>query len=173
MKLDLNTIKRGETEKLDLEFTVDFDSINYYGDIYNIVKPIQVQGTIYSIDKQIFLTTNIKTELEVNCGRCLNGFIYPMLTKMNVELVEAEKINEENDMDDIIVYEDNILDFDQIIKEEIIASIPMKVLCSKECKGLCTRCGENLNFKLCQCNSNDYDNIDPRLSKLKELLDKD
>ncbi|NLM04407.1 MAG: DUF177 domain-containing protein [Clostridiales bacterium] len=171
MKFDLNTIKRGEIEKADLEFTIDFDSIDYYGDILNIIKPIEVKGTIYNVGKRIFLTSNIKAELEVNCGRCLKDFIYPMTTKMNVELIEEGEINKDNDMDDIIVYEDNIIDFDIIIKEEIIANTPMKALCSDDCKGLCSTCGANLNLNTCQCNSNNYDNIDPRLEKLKQLLD--
>lgn len=173
MKFDLHTIKRGEHDKIDLNFTVDFDSIDYYGDILKIISPITVIGTIYNIGEQIFLTCSIHTELEVRCGRCLKIFTYPMETKMNVELVEEGKISEDNDADDIVVYEDNIIDFDAIIKEEILTDVPMKVLCDENCKGLCGVCGKDLNLESCQCNSKNDDNINPRLAKLKELLQQD
>lgn len=169
MKFDLYTMKKGENNKVDLNFTVDFDSIDYYGDVFKILTPITVIGSIYNVGEQVFLTCNITTDLEARCGRCLKTFTYPMITKMNVELVDEGKVSEDDDTEDIIVYEDKIIDFDEIIKEEILANVPMKVLCDENCKGLCGVCGKDLNVESCQCNSSD-DNIDPRLAELKKLL---
>jgi uncharacterized protein len=45
----------------------------------------------------------------------------------------------------------NFLELGQVIKEQIILSLPMKTLCSAECKGLCATCGSNLNVKTCSC----------------------
>ncbi|SES66557.1 uncharacterized protein SAMN05660297_00154 [Natronincola peptidivorans] len=176
MKFDLNTLKREEHNKVTLDFHVNLDSINYYGDIFKVKKPVKVLGELYSVGEKIFLTCRLETELEVTCGRCLNFFLHSLKTSINVELVEEEILIQEDDSDDIIVCNDNILDFDKIIKEQITTSIPMRVLCNEACKGLCKTCGLDLNSESCQCNmkNNDIDHdIDPRLAKLKELFQQD
>ncbi|AKL95517.1 hypothetical protein CACET_c20700 [Clostridium aceticum] len=173
LKFDLNTIKRGEHEEVHLDFTVDLDNINYYGDVLKVISPIHVLGKVYSVGKKIFLSCNLETELQVHCGRCLKPFTYLLKTNIDVELVGQEKFKEEEDLDDTIVYNDNVIDFNEVIKEQIIMNLPMKVVCSENCKGLCKTCGEDLNIEQCQCNQENEDDIDPRLAKLKELLQQD
>ncbi|AOY77355.1 YceD family protein [Clostridium formicaceticum] len=173
LKFDLNTIKRGEHDKLNIDFTVDLDNINYYGDVLKVIRPIHVLGTIYSVGKKIFLSCNIETELEVHCGRCLKPFTHLLKNNIDVELVEEEKLEDNDDLEDIAIYRDNSIDFNEMIKEQIIMNLPMKVVCSEDCKGLCKTCGKDLNLEECKCNQDSEDNIDPRFAKLKELLQQD
>jgi len=56
---------------------------------------------------------------------------------------------------------------DEIIKQLIYLSLPMKSLCNDDCKGICPYCGVNLNNEICQCERN---LTDPRFDKLKDLL---
>ena len=53
------------------------------------------------------------------------------------------------------------------IEDAFLLSRPIKLLCQPECMGLCSKCGKNLNLGKCDCN---YDEIDPRLQKLKMFL---
>lgn len=53
-----------------------------------------------------------------------------------------------------------------LLWEELVLALPVKVLCSKDCKGLCPECGENLNFNVCPCNKQ---GLDPRLAALRDL----
>ena len=52
------------------------------------------------------------------------------------------------------------LDVDTLVRDELFVHIPMKVLCSDDCKGICNRCGANLNHGSCGC---DVTELDPRM----------
>jgi uncharacterized protein len=67
---------------------------------------------------------------------------------------------------DLIVPEDGHIDLAPLVREYMLLDIPMKPLCRPDCKGLCPVCGQNLNDSTCQ---HQVDEIDPRLSVLKEL----
>ncbi|MFN3694656.1 MAG: YceD family protein, partial [Ignavibacterium sp.] len=74
---------------------------------------------------------------------------------------------EPEDTEDInITYikrETDKIDFDNDVREFAILAIPMKKLCKEDCKGLCPRCGADLNFEQCTCPKEE---IDPRWEKL-------
>ena len=59
------------------------------------------------------------------------------------------------------------LPLDELVEEELILNLPSKNLCRKDCRGLCPKCGKNLNEGLCGCRS---DTIDPRLEVLRQLM---
>ncbi|MDF2674142.1 MAG: hypothetical protein K0R09_2410, partial [Clostridiales bacterium] len=63
--------------------------------------------------------------------------------------------------------EENSIDLKDMVMDNIILSMPIKFLCSPECRGLCPVCGKNLNKYQCNCNKN---NVDPRLAVLKDLF---
>ena len=63
-------------------------------------------------------------------------------------------------------YEGEIVDCDPLIYEQIVLQIPIKVLCTEDCRGLCPDCGTNLNLEACNCAS---DRVDERLAVLKKL----
>jgi len=57
---------------------------------------------------------------------------------------------------------------DSILKDNIILNLPVKKVCDDNCKGLCPRCGVNLNEKTCDCKD---ENINPQLEVLKKFFD--
>jgi uncharacterized protein len=59
------------------------------------------------------------------------------------------------------------LDIDQIIYDEILINWPMKVLCREDCKGICRKCGTNLNNKTCLC---DQKELDPRMAAIQDIF---
>ena len=63
-------------------------------------------------------------------------------------------------------YAGEIIDLVPLITEQIILQVPMKALCGETCRGLCPRCGVNLNLASCNCRNED---IDPRLAVLKNV----
>jgi uncharacterized protein len=68
----------------------------------------------------------------------------------------------------LILPEDMHIDLAPLVREYMLLNIPINALCKEDCKGLCPICGENLNRNPHQ---HDEEEIDPRLSKLKSLLD--
>ncbi len=172
MKLDLSNIRGGEQQKIELDFTVDLEDIDYYGDLFKIKKPVSVLGNLFNMKEEIYLTCKLSTNLQVHCARCLLAFDYPLETNINAKLLAQNEYEDSDydDQDDIILYEDQIVDFSELVREQIITALPMKVVCRENCKGLCKSCGSNLNLTTCQCDMDDDGGIDPRMAKLKELL---
>ncbi len=73
------------------------------------------------------------------------------------------------DFDDYIVVESGVLDLDELVEEEVQLFLPSKMLCSDDCKGLCAKCGKNLNLGKCDCKKD----VDPRMAALLQLLDEE
>jgi len=59
------------------------------------------------------------------------------------------------------------LDVDQLVGNELTLTLPMRVLCSDNCKGICNRCGTNLNRGTCDC---DNRSLDPRMSVIQDIF---
>jgi uncharacterized protein len=66
----------------------------------------------------------------------------------------------------VVLFEGDQIDFRDIIQEQVILAIPMQPICRQDCRGLCARCGANLNDGPCDCR---WDDVDPRLAILKTL----
>ena len=84
------------------------------------------------------------------------------------EHILVQKLNTDND--DYLVCADSVLDLEELARTDILLELPTKVLCSEDCKGLCSQCGKNLNEGECSCEKKQ---IDPRLAILSQLLDQD
>lgn len=100
------------------------------------------------------------------CARCGAPFPY----KKGFETtrpVAKSLVDDEND-DYIVADEDGFLSLIPVFEEEMALELPTKLLCSEDCKGLCIKCGANLNKTSCGCVVKE---IDPRLEVLKALLD--
>lgn len=69
----------------------------------------------------------------------------------------------------LVIPEHMNVDFAPLVREDMLLSLPMRVLCRPDCKGLCPKCGQNWNEAPCQC---EPETDDPRLSVLKDLRDK-
>ena len=107
----------------------------------------------------------------VECVRCLTTVDVPIEVPFEELFVLASNPLAENpDNKDYIVDEGGIIDLTPIMREEGIVAVPIQVLCQQECKGLCPRCGQNLNEGTCDC---EPDDIDPRMASLRALLNKD
>src|SRR5699024_12751586 len=109
-----------------------------------------------------------------NCSRCIKEVQVPIKYLVQGFLVKDD-FDEEDFEEDIFVFNGFELDIMDIIDQTIDFEIPLKVLCSEDCKGLCQYCGTNLNIEKCSCNevANDEDVIDPRFAKLKDIFKND
>ncbi len=70
--------------------------------------------------------------------------------------------------DDYIETPDFTVELDEVVISDILLDLPQKNLCRSDCKGLCPKCGQNLNSGKCECEGK---TVDPRLEILKQLMD--
>jgi len=104
--------------------------------------------------------------LEMKCDRCLQEVEYLIPLTISREVFSPDCLNPE-DAEDQVFVQDYILDVDVLINSEILLSLPMKILCRPDCKGICMVCGQNLNLGECGC---DTFVPDPRMVAIKDIF---
>ncbi|MCR5703860.1 MAG: DUF177 domain-containing protein [Eubacterium sp.] len=106
--------------------------------------------------------------LMIPCDCCLE----PVLNQIGIDFhkeLDMNKSMEEKieELDEECFVVENSLDVDALIHNEILINLPMKVLCKEDCKGICRKCGVNLNMGSCKC---DQTELDPRMSKILDVF---
>lgn len=142
-----------------------------FGDI-SLKKDVRVLFRASKFGNKVLVTGKITSEAELVCSRCLNNLPYPVKINFNAEYVPQFKFTGEEEHEltkeelDVSFYQGDEINIEGLIKEHIILSVPMKPLCKSDCRGLCLKCGENLNEISCDCS---FEDVDPRLEPLKKL----
>ncbi|RLC67405.1 MAG: DUF177 domain-containing protein [Chloroflexi bacterium] len=117
------------------------------------------------IERGLLLQGVLESQLELECVRCLE----PFALTITLELEETFRLSGAGQVKDGIyaVSDEGWLDLAPLLREQGWIAIPMKPLCSPDCKGLCPQCGANLNLEPCTC---ERTRVDPRLASLRDLL---
>ncbi|MDI3312210.1 MAG: DUF177 domain-containing protein [Thermoanaerobacterium sp.] len=162
MKIDLSKIKGHRGRSIEVNYVENLNVLEVNSNRYVVIKPISVTGSITHDSEGIVLKLLARGAIKVTCDRCLDEFEYEFVIPID------EVVNESDDefSDEV---EDEKLDLTKIVIENVELSLPMKFICSNDCKGLCPTCGKNLNHEKCDCQIKE---IDPRLSVLNKLLQK-
>ena len=131
-----------------------------------------VTGTIVRTGSRLLLDARIRGEVHVECDRCLGEFAWSVDTGFNLVFHRGTRAQvpegvEEDDFILLTVANEQSYDIFPRVHEAIILELPIKFLCNEECKGLCSKCGANLNEGDCGCNRTGGD---PRWGTLKPLL---
>jgi len=130
---------------------------------------ISVNGTLHlgRTTEGIWVRGVLAVSMDLQCVRCLA----PVEHALEIELDERFQLPPIKDVDKGKVYPigvDHHIDLDPVLREAVIVSMPMRVLCRAECAGLCPTCGKDLNEGPCDCLADD---IDPRMAALRALLE--
>ncbi len=143
---------------------------------YRVKAPVRLSMDIEKAGSDTYrVTGRVLSQLELECGRCVEPFDLPVDSTFDLRYVPAaetavpgEREIAEDDLE-TTVYRDGVLDVADLLREQFQLVLPMKPLCREDCKGLCAECGTNLNRGTCECAPRWED---PRLAALKGLLDR-
>lgn len=122
--------------------------------------PIHGEVSLLRTDQGIFVSGTLETTLKAVCSRCLSSFEQPLT--LNIEEEYLSKAEEGA----FTIDENQEIDLSEAVRQYALLASPMKPLCRKECAGLCSSCGHNLNLGPCGCAPSD---IDPRFAQLARL----
>jgi uncharacterized protein len=169
---------------MQLDLTLFRQPINYFvrtlppGEVggedeaYRVTAPVDVDLQIQKEKDRFRLTGTARTCLELACSRCLESFEFPFDGAFDLRYVPVSELVHDAEHEvggedlDTGFYEDDQIDLNVLLREQFYLALPMKPLCKDSCRGLCARCGRNLNRERCQCTSTWED---PRLAPLKTL----
>ena len=164
MILDLKRIFATDNSVLEINHSLDMSDVDFYGN-YPLKNPIKITGFVSNKASVVSLKLTIEYVFAAPCDRC--GIFAQHNHTVNVDKMLATAI-ERQESDTIITVPDMKLDVDEFVYSEVILDLPSKHLCNEDCKGICFKCGKNLNEGECDCETRE---VDPRLAKLMELLD--
>ena len=163
MLLNINKFLLSDATSLKVNENLIIDDEDF-SEKTRLHKHVLLSGEIFKIDDNLIFTGTLNYMFACECARCLKKFDNTVKAKFQAAIVQKE--DEESDEIQFVIT-DGKVQLNEAIKQVIYLSMPMKSLCSKDCKGICPNCGVNLNYEKCQCENN---LTDPRLEKLKDLL---
>ncbi len=150
--------------------------VNETVDVEEVMLRAPVKGvlSINKIGKEVVVEGNIEAVAEFDCSRCLKKYSADLKLNINTtyhplkELEEGTHEIKEDELD-IGFYSGNELDLLDVVREQILLNMPIKLLCDDACKGICPKCGKDLNLGDCNCST---EAVDPRFEVLKKVFPK-
>ncbi len=137
MKISIEKIKK--EIKIDLSYEdKQFEKNNSRESPKDV---LQVNFTLtLAGEKNLLIKGEIKGNFRLTCERCCEDFtVYKKIVVDDIFELTNKELSEK------------IVDVDEKVKEIVLGSLPMRILCKEDCKGICSSCGANLNKEVCKC----------------------
>ena len=165
MIIDINPILKGEKTEIDIEYLLTINE-----ELSDVVFPkgFSVKGNVK--DMAGYITLNLIADIfyETSCARCLTPISKTKEIVFTKTVVSEDMEVQNEDNDDYIYSKDGYIDVDETLIEQIMLELPLRHLCKEDCKGLCPKCGTDLNLNECNCDTHEPD---PRFDVLRKLLE--
>jgi uncharacterized protein len=174
-------LKDIKEQGLSIEFTEDACHFPALSELVadravEILQPVKTTLKVLWVGDMVEVQGQSTTLVQLPCGRCLSLRAVPVEAHFDLTFVkELPPGPEEEDADEIelsaeemglIEFHGEEIDLREAIQEQVIMALPVRALCDEACRGLCARCGANLNEVDCQCPPSEFRN---KFSMLKEF----
>ena len=163
MVIDVKPILHTPGKRLEFQFELDLSDLEFDGR-RPVSRPVAVAGEVRNTADLLELNLTARTTLDAVCDRCGKGF--SLDKEISYGCMLAEEL-QNGESDEIVLLEDGTVDAGDLARTAFILGMDSKTLCSEDCKGLCPRCGADLNLGPCSCKKEP----DPRLAALAKLLE--
>jgi len=168
--------KIGE-EGLRFSFVLKKDELRIDQVDLSINADIAISGSLTRLSEYFYLKGNVRTDVVSSCSRCLDkfscqidsGFKSHFIPLVDSYVLPGEVELHASDIDKEF-YENKKIDITQSVRDGILLAVPVVCLCMEDCKGICFKCGNNLNRSHCNCVNDTY--VDTRLDVLKVIKNK-
>ena len=161
--MDLHELLITPGARLSFRQELSLDRLDFPGVLSYNAPPLG-EGVIENSADVLTLRGAIRAGLHCACDRCAREFDRDMEIPLDVPL--ATDLQDE-ESPDYFLLEGDELDLDEVLETSFILGLEPRFLCREDCKGLCPRCGADLNLGPCGCKPEK----DPRLAVLEQLLD--
>lgn len=142
-----------------------------------LLAPAEVRGEASLKGEEVRVRGRIATEVELLCDRCAAPQRAPLEVEFDTRFIPQTEAASETDNVELLTedmglaaYEGDSLDVDELVREQILLALPSRNLCREDCKGLCQKCGADLNAGDCSCEQGE---TDPRWAALADFKNRD
>lgn len=164
MRLGLSQIMDRPGASVPFSCSVDLSDL-LYGNSRPVSEPVAASGVVRNTAGVLVMDGSVRTCIHGTCDRCASDFDQDVEFPIHAVLVE-EMTNEEDEDEWVFLLDGDQADLEEIVRTVFVLNLDSKLLCRPDCKGLCCRCGKNLNDGPCDCQKEP----DPRFAALRQLL---
>lgn len=169
MVIDLSELLSLRDKVKSVEIPLEMDEFSTKPGSYKITdkRPMTIKFTGLG-KKKVNMEAELFVVLLMPCDRCLEDVKQEIYINTSKEINLGDTDGAQRDVLDEMTYLDGMsFDAEKFAYGEILMNLPMKILCSEDCRGICNRCGMNLNHGDCGCDTTE---IDPRMAKAMEVF---
>lgn len=170
-RIDVRELQRERGRQEIHHLTLEQPPIDYRGERIAFTEPTRLTVRLTNEGRMLWADVHAEVFGRLRCSRCLAEIPWHVALDYGEEFVRPEQLPAHLDGDDgevrVSVYQGDEIDLREGLEEQILLALPIRSVCDEACKGLCPRCGRNLNDGPCGC---DAFEPDPRLAVLRELL---
>ena len=171
MLLDLIKILSEDGGVLERSIPVEMNQLKLGADVFPILQAEPLQLKICNTGKKVLEITAVgRVTVEIPCGRCLKP-VKQEVSFRSEFVIDRKKTDREleEEAQDVSFLKDTVLDTEKLAAGELLVHWPIRVLCKEDCKGICSRCGADLNIAPCEC---DREVPDPRMAAIQDIFSK-
>lgn len=168
MLLNLSDVLKEEGKSEQKKVDIELKSFDCKMGSFELIEksPFELQFQNIGTNKAR-IEGNINLRFAAACDRCLKEVPVDLFLRIE-RIITSPEAGSEEDADDAEFMEGYQLDIEALIYLEIVENWPVKILCKEDCKGVCPRCGQDLNVKDCGC---DTFVPDPRMAAIKDIFE--
>jgi uncharacterized protein len=168
LRIDVTELRRGIGREATYEFREAVQPVEMAGETVTF-EPAQVTARLVNAGDSIGGYFEVSSGAHMLCSRCLKPVLVPIDMEFMVVYQQAPATPGKDDglEHEVVLYTENRIDVSDDVRQHLVLELPMKPVCGPSCKGLCPRCGRDLNEGDCDCPKTDEN---PGMSVLKDLL---
>ena len=146
-----------ELHRIVVSKTHDPGALDYHGAEFRQVAPLTVNAVAELVGVEVRIRGHLETQLEASCDRCLGPVAIPIVRDFDLvyrsvkTIAREEEIEISEDELEVGFYHGEGIALADVLTEQVILSVPIKVICRPDCLGLCPTCGANRNREVCGC----------------------
>lgn len=154
-------------------FTLNLPQIDVDQEKIIFNEPIKVEADVIFTQEDILVEGEITAKAYVICNCCLEQFTLDIEASLRERFITVAQYNllteKEQEDESLNCYQNGQINLEPIIEQALRLALPMRAVCKEDCRGLCPKCGCNLNLNKCECK---VEEGDPRLAVLQQLFQK-
>jgi len=154
------SVKEMEVRKVRFDETFPPGEIDFSSDQVKQAGPLHAEGVaelLANTDGEIRIKGRLTVRMEAECDRCLGRALFPLDAVFDLfyrpsdALAAVEEVAIDEGEAEMGFYGGLGMELEDVLREQILLSLPMQRVCSADCKGICPVCGGNRNETPCDC----------------------
>lgn len=153
----LITVEELQLHRISVSKHYPVGALDYRGAEFRQVGDLKLDAVAELEAAEIRLRGHLGAVIECSCDRCLGRVEIPIDRDFDLsyrpmrEIAREEELEIPKDQSEVAFYAEEGIELADVVSEQVILAIPMKLVCRADCKGLCPTCGANRNFETCAC----------------------